>query len=137
MTPELSLDGQLWLLVDDDEMVLRVNTRFLSRRVTVLTATDGILGYDRLVGNPKIVGVITDYNMPELTGGDMLKKFQESHINQYMSIAKVGISGLGVSQFETHNLSGLETLAKPYSPKELFQAMYRALETRARYLTKQ
>ena len=50
MTPELSLDGQLWLLVDDDEMVLRVNNRFLSRRVTVLTATDGILGYDICLG---------------------------------------------------------------------------------------
>ena len=66
------------LLADDDPDILRLLTRFLEREgVTVVSVQDGLQAVDAL-GRERFDMVITDYQMPYLTGGELLKALKET-----------------------------------------------------------
>ncbi len=64
------------LVVDDNERLVKVITRFLARTEhVVFTATDTASGFDKaLREKPHLI--IADYNLPDKTGLEMLEKIQ-------------------------------------------------------------
>ena len=67
------------LLVDDEESILRALTRVFRRDgYTLLTATSGAAGLERLAEH-KVGVVISDQRMPEMTGVEFLNQVKERH----------------------------------------------------------
>lgn len=64
------------LLVDDDPDILRLMTRYLEREeIVVVSVQDALQALDALEREPFDM-VITDYQMPYLTGGDLVARMK-------------------------------------------------------------
>ena len=67
------------LAVDDEEAIARLWAKALSDRFEVLVASDGGVAAQILAQHTDIVGVISDQNMPGLSGVDLLAEAMHSH----------------------------------------------------------
>jgi len=109
------------LLVDDEEAIVYVFTRYLERaghRVSPHVSPDAALlaaaggGIDMLV---------TDFRMPHITGADLIRRLRETW---------PGLPALIVTAFGAevaHAPEGVRVLNKPLAPQDLVDAVARAL----------
>ncbi|MGK5092646.1 response regulator [Deltaproteobacteria bacterium TL4] len=75
------------LLVDDSEAVLNEVGNFMrSSGFTVVTASDGAEGLQKMKADPKIKLVITDINMPNMDGLTMSEKIRSDLGNTNVNI---------------------------------------------------
>jgi DNA-binding response OmpR family regulator len=114
------------LVVDDDEDIRRLNTEVLSASgYKVDAAADGAIAWDTLQQNNYDL-LITDHQMPKVTGIELLKKLHAARI----TVPAILISGT----IPTHELSRNPwlkigaTLLKPYAPDELLGMVKKVLE---------
>lgn len=116
------------LLVDDNEEVRRAMTRALARMGHEVTpAPDGRAALMTLEGDPHDL-VITDINMPEMDGIELIMKVAE----RWPSVPIIAMSGGGLMPRELllENASMLgagTTLTKPVDLQVLSAAVDRAL----------
>lgn len=81
------------VVVDDLDLFRRVAERLIKRtfpQVTVVQASDGQEGYDRiveLVNQGKRVGVFSDYQMPRMSGVDLYERLSRENRSVPMLIA--------------------------------------------------
>jgi CheY-like chemotaxis protein len=116
------------LLVDDDEDVLRGMRRVLQRLGhEVVAAADGHQALRALEGDPCDL-VITDINMPEMDGIELILALRE----RWPKVPIIAISGGGLMPKElllasAEVLGAVTTLPKPVGVAELEAAVARAL----------
>lgn len=111
--------GGTVLVVEDDELVRDVVERVLtSRGFRVLTAADGAEAEALARGEPLIDLVLTDVNLPDLTGDEVARRICAAHEE-----ARV----LFMSGSEAKGLGGW-FLRKPFTPQLLLQQVRLALE---------
>lgn len=113
------------LLVDDEEIILSLVRRALTRAgYEVDTARDGEEGWTLLQQNRYDL-LLTDNQMPNLTGIELLQRIQDSKSN----IPCVLVSGKldFLTPAELNLISHVILLAKPFTPLQLTQAMESAL----------
>jgi len=67
------------LLVEDSRITMTLLSRDLSKRYTLFHASDGEEAWARLCDTPDIELVITDINMPRLTGHQLLVRIRKSN----------------------------------------------------------
>ena len=125
----LSENKDIKILVVDDSRVSRYRTAALLKRrgYQVLEAEDGVVG--RQVAEKEHVQlVITDYNMPEADGFELVKNLRQTHGKDVMSI--IGLSSEDDSAVSAGflKLGANDFLKKPFSVEEFFCRVSQNLE---------
>jgi DNA-binding response OmpR family regulator len=118
------------LLVDDDNDLRHLYAAVLSASgYQVDTAEDGMAGWKALRAESYIPDgydlLITDNNMPNLSGIGLIKKMRSASLNLPVILAS------GNAPEDTESLQLAAILHKPFTGEELVQAVRKALQTTA------
>jgi len=115
------------LVVDDEEPVRNLFAGCLGERYSCVTAADAQEALGRLASAPFAL-VITDVNMPGLSGVELLRRVVE----QFPDTAVVMVSGVGRAQrvLDAMRVGAFDYLLKPCDMDTLELTVERALERR-------
>lgn len=117
------------LVIEDEEAVLSLVTKILSRvGHDVDGVSNGREGLRRFEASPVDL-VITDINMPDMDGLEVMKAFRSVRAD----VPIIAISGGGLMPQEVllsiaSRLGASEMVSKPFATKELISAVERAVE---------
>ena len=116
------------LVVDDSSTMRRIIVNTLARLgyKDVVQAGDGVEAWDALQANPDIEVVITDWNMPNMNGLELVKKIRAEEKYIDIPIIMVTTEG-GKAEVITALKAGVNNyIVKPFTPqvlKEKLQAV--------------
>jgi len=116
------------LIVDDEELILNLFADYLSARYSCATANNGHEALAQL-SRETFALVITDVQMPGMSGTELLRKIKET----YPETAVIMASGVGRTQrvLDAVRLGAFDYLVKPCELDVLELTVERALEQRA------
>jgi len=109
------------LVVDDSSTMRRVIKNTLSRLEyeNVFEGEDGLQGWNILDQNPDIGMLITDWNMPEMNGLELVKKVRADARFNDLPIIMVTTEG-GKAEVITALKAGVNNyIVKPFTPQVL------------------
>lgn len=109
------------LVVEDSPTTLAVITRNLSEQFDIISATDGQKAWDILHTDKKIELVITDINMPEMSGQELLQKLREDK-DKHLATMPVFVMTANDGDEDKHLafINGAnDFITKPIDPLEL------------------
>lgn len=109
------------LVVDDSSTMRRIIKNTLEKlgHPDVLEAEHGVEAWDLLSKNDDIKVVITDWNMPEMNGLDLVKKIRAEKKYEDMPIIMVTTEG-GKAEVITALKAGVNNyIVKPFTPQVL------------------
>ncbi|RUM55543.1 MAG: two-component system response regulator [Nautilia sp.] len=109
------------LVVDDSSTMRRIIVNTLSRLgyKDVVQAADGVEAWDALQNNPDIGVVITDWNMPNMNGLELVKKIRAQDKYKLMPIIMVTTEG-GKKEVIIALKAGVNNyIVKPFTPQVL------------------
>ncbi len=114
------------LYVEDDDFIMESMKTLLGDIFqNVTTASNGIEALDRLE-NEVFDILLTDALMPKMDGLELIKQIQEKALDIRIGI----ISAMDDELIEKFKKLGIkELIAKPISPPELFNSLFRLCET--------
>lgn len=131
ITPVETQTKKRILLVEDDEPIRKFGERILSREHDVVLVENGQEAWEKL-DKPEVEFdlVITDKDMPELDGVELIQKIRESDKEPLKQIPVVMMSGRlsPEIQKEVQEL-GAQTIKKPFGVEDFKTAVKSALET--------
>jgi two-component system chemotaxis response regulator CheY len=116
------------LVVDDSSTMRRIIVNTLARLgyKDVVQGADGVEAWDALQGNPDVGVVITDWNMPNMNGLELVKKIRAEDKYADVPIIMVTTEG-GKAEVITALKAGVNNyIVKPFTPqvlKEKLQAV--------------
>jgi two-component system chemotaxis response regulator CheY len=116
------------LVVDDSSTMRRIIVNTLARLgyKDVVQAADGVEAWDAMQANPDIGVVITDWNMPNMNGLELVKKIRAEEKYVDIPIIMVTTEG-GKAEVITALKAGVNNyIVKPFTPqvlKEKLQAV--------------
>lgn len=109
------------LVVDDSSTMRRIikNTLIRLNYKDVLEGEDGVEGWDMLDKNPDVDMLITDWNMPNMNGLELVKKVRADERFLDMPIIMVTTEG-GKAEVITALKAGVNNyIVKPFTPAVL------------------
>ncbi len=109
------------LVVDDSSTMRRIIKNTLARLnyKDVLEGEDGVEGWEVLDSNPDIDMLITDWNMPNMNGLELVKKVRADERFAEMPIIMVTTEG-GKAEVITALKAGVNNyIVKPFTPQVL------------------
>ena len=109
------------LVVDDSSTMRRIIKNTLARLgyKDVLEGADGIEGWSALDSNPDVEMLITDWNMPEMNGLELVKKVRSDDRFTDLPIIMVTTEG-GKAEVITALKAGVNNyIVKPFTPQVL------------------
>ena len=109
------------LVVDDSSTMRRIIKNTLARLgyKDILEGADGVEGWAQMDANPDIDMLITDWNMPEMNGLELVKKVRADERFKDTPIIMVTTEG-GKSEVITALKAGVNNyIVKPFTPQVL------------------
>jgi two-component system chemotaxis response regulator CheY len=109
------------LVVDDSSTMRRIIVNTLGRLgyKDVVQAADGVEAWEALQANPDIGVVITDWNMPNMNGLELVKKIRAQDKYKAMPIIMVTTEG-GKKEVIIALKAGVNNyIVKPFTPQVL------------------
>jgi len=109
------------LVVDDSSTMRRIIKNTLARLgyKDVLEGADGVEGWNQMNNNPDIDMLITDWNMPEMNGLELVKKVRADERFKDLPIIMVTTEG-GKAEVITALKAGVNNyIVKPFTPQVL------------------
>ena len=121
------------LVVEDEPEIRRLNAKVLKDSgYEVDTAKDGMTGWYALHAGCHAPDsydlLITDYNLPGLTGLDLINRLRDAHMSLPVIMAS-GTLPMEKLMNPDHWLQPVVTLPKPYSPEQLLGTVEAVLRT--------
>ncbi len=119
------------LVVDDSSTMRRIIKNTLSRLgyEDVLEGEDGVQGWTALNENPDIGMLITDWNMPEMNGLELVRKVRADGRFNDLPIIMVTTEG-GKAEVITALKAGVNNyIVKPFTPQVLKEKLAVVLGT--------
>jgi len=119
------------LVVDDSSTMRRIIKNTLSRLgyEDVLEGEDGVQGWSVLNENPDMGMLITDWNMPEMNGLELVKKVRADARFADLPIIMVTTEG-GKAEVITALKAGVNNyIVKPFTPQVLKEKLAAVLGT--------
>ncbi|MBI5496876.1 MAG: response regulator [Deltaproteobacteria bacterium] len=111
------------LLADDEPQVLELVTEILeSAGHAVCTATDGNTALQALLTRGDVDALVTDYEMPHLTGGDLARVFRAQHPDAPICMIS-GDVALAPQLAPELDALGITFVSKPFSQVALLGAL--------------
>ncbi len=109
------------LVVDDSSTMRRIIKNTLQRlgHKDILEGGDGVEGWNTLNSNPDVDMLITDWNMPEMNGLELVKKVRADARFTDLPIIMVTTEG-GKAEVITALKAGVNNyIVKPFTPQVL------------------
>lgn len=109
------------LVVDDSSTMRRIIKNTLARLnyKDVLEGGDGVEGWEAMNANPDVEMLITDWNMPEMNGLELVKKVRADERFVDLPIIMVTTEG-GKAEVITALKAGVNNyIVKPFTPQVL------------------
>lgn len=133
-TPK-SLAGKTILVIEDDDAILRVYTKWLSRSgVHVLAAGDGASGL-KILKDEKVDLVLLDLGMPGMNGYETLKKIREQESTKTTLVIILSNTTMNENRdgFTEIMELGVEAILRKYetSLKELIHSVQTCFEKKS------
>ncbi len=115
-------NDRIKVLVVDDSVVSRTYISDLLRvqRYDVLEAVDGASALERLEEHPDVQLMITDFNMPDMNGADLVKQVRRQFGRQQLAI--LGVSGYGSGRLSARLIKNgaNDFLYRPFVTEEFY-----------------
>lgn len=124
--------GNKKVLVADDEahIVQVVAMKLRNNSFDVITADNGLDAY-KLCCEEKPDIIITDYQMPGMTGIELVEKIRSTNGLENIPVIVLTARGFAIEHDQQETLNIAECLSKPFSPKELLSHVENILESSA------
>ena len=109
------------LVVDDSSTMRRIIKNTLARLgyKDIIEGADGVEGWDQINTNPDVDMLITDWNMPEMNGLELVQKVRADDRFSDMPIIMVTTEG-GKAEVITALKAGVNNyIVKPFTPPVL------------------
>ena len=109
------------LVVDDSSTMRRIIKNTLARLgyKDILEGADGVEGWNAIDANPDVEMLITDWNMPEMNGLELVKKVRADERFTDLPIIMVTTEG-GKAEVITALKAGVNNyIVKPFTPQVL------------------
>jgi two-component system alkaline phosphatase synthesis response regulator PhoP len=117
------MNGKKVLVVDDEIHIVHVVAiKFRNNGYEVLSAENGLDAY-RLACDEKPDIVVTDYQMPAMTGLELVEKLRLNEFTKDIPVIMLTARNFTVSDEQKQQLRISEFLTKPFSPKELLRCV--------------
>jgi two-component system chemotaxis response regulator CheY len=119
------------LVVDDSSTMRRIIVNTLARLgyKDVVQAADGVEAWEAMQNNPDIGVVITDWNMPNMNGLELVKKIRAEDKYKDIPIIMVTTEG-GKAEVITALKAGVNNyIVKPFTPQVLKEKLQAVLGT--------
>jgi diguanylate cyclase (GGDEF)-like protein len=118
------------LIVDDSSTSLRHMNKLLVRRnFNVLQAKNGRVALDILNKNPNVKIIITDHEMPKMSGVELTHRIRDKYSKGTKNI--IGVSGLNENHIQSSRFlkNGADDfIRKPYSDSEFYCRVMQSIE---------
>jgi len=125
------MDNRKVLVADDEVHIVNVVAMKLRNNgFDVVTADNGADAY-KLCCDEKPDIVITDYQMPQMTGIELIEKIRSNPDLQQIPIIMLTARGFAIEDEQKERLNVAECLSKPFSPKELLGYVESVLQSSA------
>ena len=109
----------LILVVDDESHIVHVvSLKLRNAGYEVITAEDGEEGLDVALENEPDL-VVTDYQMPYMTGLEMCKALKENEVTCSTPALMLTARGFKIPQEELDHTNIHGVISKPFSPREI------------------
>src|SRR4030042_1848626 len=105
------------LVVDDEIHIIHVVAiKLKNNGYDVISASNGAEAYELACAErPDIV--VTDYQMPLMTGVEMIEKLRANEATQQIPVILLTARSFAISQEQQQSLDVSACLSKPFSPK--------------------
>ncbi|GIW76213.1 MAG: hypothetical protein KatS3mg104_1276 [Phycisphaerae bacterium] len=115
------------LVADDETHILNVvSLKLKNAGFRVITARDGQEAFElALQENPDLL--ITDHNMPRMTGLELCQKLRQDARFDHMPAIMLSARGFQLDENDTAAGGIRRMLSKPFSPRELLAAVDQVL----------
>lgn len=115
------------MIVDDSSTMRKIIKRVLRQAEieveNILEAANGVEALEQLSSNPDIALILSDVNMPEMNGIDLVKKVREDRDSQTLPIIMVTTEG-GEAMVQNAMSSGANGyVTKPFTPDSIRSAL--------------
>jgi two-component system phosphate regulon response regulator PhoB len=112
------------VLVADDEIhiIHVVAIKLRNNGYEVIAANNGLEAYD-LACREKPDIIVTDYQMPLMTGIELVTKLREDEKTRDIPVILLTARSFAVTQEQQESLAVSACLSKPFSPKELLKTI--------------
>ncbi len=112
------------VLVADDEIhiIHVVAIKLRNNGYEVIAANNGAEAYD-LACREKPDIVVTDYQMPLMTGLELIAKLRDNEQTKDIPVVLLTARSFAVTQEQQESLDVSNCLSKPFSPKELLKTI--------------
>lgn len=117
-------------IVDDSEMVrIKVKECLVASGHTIIEGDDGKVGFDQVTKNAKTLDlVITDLNMPNMNGLEMVAKLREQAETQKIPVVMLTTEGTPEIKAEGKKLGVIGWIVKPLDQEKLAMNVNKLLE---------
>lgn len=115
------------LVVDDEKHILHVvSLKLKNAGYEVITSGDGEEGYETACDEcPDLI--ITDYQMPYMTGLEMSRELQKNKDTQNIPILMLTARGYALTDEDLAAVNIKHSISKPFSPRELLECVNNSL----------
>lgn len=110
------------LLVDDSKVMRKAALKMLSDECDVVTAEDGVDGWQQLEGDATIQVVFSDLSMPKLDGYGLLRKIRTSDDPGIAAIPVIIVTGAendDVAREKALDMGATDFITKPFNSTDL------------------
>ena len=115
--------GKKVLVVDDEVHIIHVVAiKLRNNGFEVISASDGGEAFE-LACSEKPDIIVTDFQMPVMTGLELVKKLRQNEATQNTPVIMLTARGFAVEDKQREDLQISEFLSKPFSPKELLRSI--------------
>jgi two-component system alkaline phosphatase synthesis response regulator PhoP len=117
------MNGKKVLIVDDEVHIVHVVAiKLRNNGYEVMSAGNGADAYE-LVCKDKPDVIVTDFQMPVMTGLEFVEKLRGSKDTRDIPVIMLTARGFAIEDDQKQDLSISEFLSKPFSPKELLRSI--------------
>jgi two-component system alkaline phosphatase synthesis response regulator PhoP len=117
------MSGKKVLVVDDEIHIVHVVAiKLRNNGYEVLSAENGADAF-RLACDEKPDIVVTDYQMPVMTGLELVEKLRQNESTKDIPVIMLTARNFNVDDEQKQQLLISEFLSKPFSPKELLRSV--------------
>jgi two-component system, OmpR family, alkaline phosphatase synthesis response regulator PhoP len=111
------------LVVDDEFHIVQVVAiKLRNNGYEVVTADNGADAYTMACEHKPDI-VITDYQMPQLTGLELIEKLRSNPQTASIPVIMLTARGFAIEDQQKESLGISACLSKPFSPREVFQTV--------------
>ncbi len=118
------------LVIADDEIhILRIlELKFANSGFDVIKAATGYQAWEIISANPPDM-VITDYQMPELTGIDLAERMYADYRLRKIPVILLTARGFSLTQQDLVDTNIVRMITKPFSPREVLAIVREIVES--------